>query len=82
MDFGGEGFDGTGGVQKHDPRGIFFRQIEVTCANGDEEFLTLALDAVELAVAGLQSSQRGLTVEVENEGDIRQASSHGEGVDA
>ena len=57
LDFGGEGFDGSGGVQKHDPRGIFFRQIEVAGADGGEEFLAFTLDAIEFAFAGAHAGQ-------------------------
>ena len=82
MDFCGEGFDGSGGVQKHDARGIFFRQIEVAGADGSEEFLAFTLDAIEFAFAGAHAGQRGLAVEVQHEGHIRQAIANSEGVDA
>ena len=77
-----EGAYRKGGVQKHDARGIFFRQIEVASADGGEEFLAFTLDAIEFAFAGTHTGQRGLAVEVQHKGNIRKAISDREGVDA
>jgi len=70
-----------GGVQKNDPRGIFFRKVEIALADSGEKLLALAFDAVEFPVAFVHAAKGCLTVEVEHEGHIWQASSDGEGID-
>ena len=70
-----------GGIQKNDPRGIFFREVEIALADSGEKLLALAFDAVEFPVAFVHAAEGCLTVEVEHQGDIWQASADGEGID-
>ena len=82
MDFSGETFDRTGGVQKNDPGGIFFREVEVALAHGGEELLALALDAVEFPLSIAHPGERGFAVEVEHECHIGQAIADRKGIDS
>jgi len=82
LDFLGEGVGRPGGVDEHDTGGVFQGELEVAGADGVEEFLGLAFDAVERAFPGVDALQRGFAVEVEQEGHIGQATADGEGVDA
>ncbi len=50
-------------------------------ADSGKEVLALAFDPIEFAFAGAHAMERGLAVEVENEGDIGQAIADRKGVD-